>query len=261
MSFGTIADDYNRVRPGPPGEAVSWLVPAGCRIAVNLGAGTGLLSRALAGRVERIMAVEPDPRMRAVLHARSPGVRVMAGTGEAVPLPDASADGVFVSSAWHWMDPGRAVPEIARVLRDGGRLGVIWTGRDRESGWLRELDLGRPGANPAPDAPAARPGQQESALPAFRHHRVELPEDGLFVRAETRSFTFSRAMTVNEFVDMHASYSRLITASPQDRAAELARARAVLQERFPGAAEIDVPMRSRCWRGDRAARDDRPGAG
>ena len=135
MSFGAIADDYDRLRPQPLAEAVDWLLPDDCRAAVDVGAGTGLLTRALANRVAQVTAVEPDPRMRAVLRTRSPGVRVLAGTGEAIPLPDASVDGVFVSSAWHWMDPDRAVPEIARVLRDGGRLGVIWTSRDRESGW------------------------------------------------------------------------------------------------------------------------------
>ena len=85
-----------------------------------MGAGTGLLTRLLASRAARVIAVEPDERMRAVLRARSPGVSVLEGTGEAIPLPDASADGVFVSSAWHWMDPEDALPEIARVLRHGG---------------------------------------------------------------------------------------------------------------------------------------------
>src|ERR1700690_3472885 len=127
MSFGSIAVDYDRLRPGPPPDAVDWLLPAGSQTVVDLGAGTGLLSRALAGKAAHVIAVEPDARMRAVLEARSPGVRALAGKGEAIPLPDASADGVFVSSAWHWMDPDLAVPEIGRVLRDGGRFGLIWT--------------------------------------------------------------------------------------------------------------------------------------
>ena len=129
---------------------------------------------------------------------------------------------MFVSSAWHWIDPDRAVPEIARVLRDGGRFGVIWTSRDRGSGWLREFDLARQQASADPDA-GARPG----------HHEVALPEGSPFVRIETRSFAFSRSMTIDEFVDMYATYSRLITASPQDRAVELARARDAVRERFP----------------------------
>src|ERR1700730_17604231 len=96
LSFGAVAGDYDRARPGPPPEAVSWLLPADCQTAVDLGAGTGLLSRALAGQAARVIAVEPDPRMRAVLRDRSPGVEVMAGTGEEIPLPDASADAAFV---------------------------------------------------------------------------------------------------------------------------------------------------------------------
>jgi len=244
MSFGAIADDYDRLRPQPLAEAVDWLLPDDCQAAVDVGAGTGLLTRALADRIAQVTAVEPDPRMRTVLRARSPGVRVLAGTGEAIPLPDASVDGVFVSSAWHWMDTDRAVPEIARVLRDGGRLGVIWTSRDRESGWLRDLDLARAGPAAGPEA-GARRGQ----------HEVELPGGAPFAGIETRSFAFSRAMTIDDFVDMYATTSRLITASPQDRAAQLARARATMRERFPGAARVDVPMRSRCWRADRVHRN------
>ena len=243
MSFGAIADDYDRLRPRAPTEAVDWLLPDDCRSAVDVGAGTGLLSRALADRVAQVTAVEPDPRMRAVLRARSPGVRVLAGTGEAIPLPDASVDGVFASSAWHWMEPDRAVPEIARVLRDGGRFGVIWTSRDRESGWLHDLDLAR-AASAVDPAAGSRRG----------HHEVELPEGAAFTEIETRSFAFGRPMTIDDFVDMYATTSRLITASPRDRATELARLRAALRERFPDSAQIDVPMRSRCWRADRVRR-------
>lgn len=142
-SFGSMADSYDRVRPGPAPAALDWLVPAGCEVAVDLAAGTGLFTRALLGRTARVVAVEPDARMREVLARRSPGLDVREGRGEAMPLPDASADAVFVSTAWHWLDQSRAVPEIARVLRPGGRLGVIWTSRDRTEDWVAELDLVR----------------------------------------------------------------------------------------------------------------------
>jgi SAM-dependent methyltransferase len=141
QSFGAIAEDYDRLRPGPPDDAVDWLLPAGCQVAVDVGAGTGLLTRVLDRKVPRVVAVEPDDRMRAVLRARSPGIEALDGRGEAIPLPDASADGVFVSSAWHWMEPKRTVAEVTRVLRDGGRFGLIWTRRDSETGWLHEISL------------------------------------------------------------------------------------------------------------------------
>jgi SAM-dependent methyltransferase len=250
MSFGAIAEDYDRLRPGPPEAAVDWLVPAGCQVAVDLGAGTGLLTRALARKVRHVVAVEPDPRMAAVLQAhaaeaRSHGIRVAQSRGEEIPLPDASADGVFASSAWHWLDPERAPREIARVLRDGGRLGVIWTTRDRSTDWVREVEAIRDDvAGPADD--------REDR---WARHRREVTLPGqLFGNVETASFSSTRQMTTGDFVDMLATYSGAITASQQDRDAALDRARAVLERRFPGAAEIEVPMRSWCYRAERLPR-------
>ena len=249
MSFGTIAAEYDRLRSGPPEAAIDWLLPADPKVAVDLGAGTGLLSRALARRVPRVIAVEPDERMAAVLRTRDPAIEVRQGRGEAIPLPDATADGVFISSAWHWMDPERAVPEIARVLRDGGRFGVIWTSRDREVDWIRELQrLREPGQ---PHEPGGPDDQGRSRGP---HREVTLPDGSPFGPAEIASFAFRRTMTIGDIVGMLGTYSGLITASPQDRESALARVRAALEEWFPGADEIDVPMRSVCWRTDRAAR-------
>src|SRR5580692_1885196 len=209
-SFGSIADDYDRLRPAAPPEAFDWLLPARRDLVVDLGAGTGLQSRQLAAFARRVIAVEPDDRMRAVLAARSPGVRAVAGWGEAIPIPDASADGVFVSSAWHWLDPGRAVPEIARVLGDGGRLGVIWTSRDRRVDWVAELDmLRRPHA-------VRSAGDARSQL--RRRHEVTLPGGAPFENIASASFAFVRTMTVDDAVDWLATYSGLITAPAGERA-------------------------------------------
>lgn len=245
MSFGSIAEDYDGLRPQAPQSAVDWLMPSECEVAVDVGAGTGLFTRTLLGRAAHVIAVEPDARMRAVLADRSPGVRVLEGSGESIPLPDRAADAVFVSAAWHWMDPERAAPEIGRVLRDGGRFGLIWTSRDRDVDWVRDLDL-LPGDD-ATDADA--PGR-------FRrlHENVALPEPQIFHRVAREAFTFVRTMRVDDVVAMVGTYSRLITASPEDRARRLASARAALRDRFGGADTIDVPMQSRCWRADRMAR-------
>jgi SAM-dependent methyltransferase len=265
MSFGAIAEDYDRLRPAPPEAAVDWLIPAGCQVAVDLGAGTGLLTRALARKVPQVVAVEPDPRMAAVLQARSAearldGIRVAQSRGEQIPLPDASADGVFASSAWHWLDPDRGPQEIARVLRDGGRLGVIWTTRDRGADWVREVEAIRDNAA-GPAGAAGATGAAGSADPAgdqkdrWARHRRELTLPGqLFGDVETASFTSVRRMTTVDFVDMLGTYSGAITADPQERDVALDRARTVLERRFPGAAEIDVPMRSWCYRAGRLAR-------
>lgn len=245
MSFGSIAEDYDGLRPQAPQQAVDWLLPSDCDVAVDVGAGTGLFTRTLVGRAAQVVAVEPDARMRAVLSERSPEVRAVAGTGEAIPLPDHSADAVFVSSAWHWMDPERAVPEIGRVLRDGGRFGLIWTSRDRDVDWVRDLDLA-PGDDTA----------EADAPDRFRrrHENVVLPDPQIFHNIARETFEFVRTMRIADVVAMVGTYSRVIIASPDDRARRLDNARAVLAERFPGAEAIDIPMQSRCWRADRIAR-------
>jgi SAM-dependent methyltransferase len=244
QSFGAIAEDYDRLRPSAAPEAVDWLVPLATGVAVDVAAGTGLFTRLLADRVPTVYAVEPDDRMRAVLAERSPGVTALAGTGERIPLPDASADALFVSSAWHWLDPDRAIPEIARVLRDGGRLGVLWTSRDRDVEWVRDLDR----------KPGDPPWDGDAEL-AHRRRRAEgLDEVPFFDHAESASFGFTRRMLVDDLVEMVATYSAVITASDEIREALLGAAREKLAARFPGATQIEVPMRTWSWRGDRIAR-------
>jgi len=222
-----------------------WLPLLGL-VAWQFAAGTGLFSRALRRRVPRVIAVEPDDRMRAVLTARSPEVRAVAGRGEAIPVPDASADGVFVSSAWHWLDPGLAVPEIGRVLRDGGRLGVIWTSRDRRTEWVAELDRSR-------GPQAARPAGDGSARPRSRHE-VTLPPDAPFVNLASATFTFVRTMTVDDAVAWFGTYSGVITAPAEEQAAGQALVREGLLRRAGGDGMIEIPMRSACWRADRVGR-------
>jgi SAM-dependent methyltransferase len=251
-SFGNVAESYDRVRPGPAPGALDWLVPADCGLAVDVAAGTGLFTRALAGRASQVVAIEPDERMRAVLAQRSPGVRVLAAWGEEMPLPDGCADAVFVSTAWHWLDPVRAVPEIARVLRPGGRLGVVWTSRDRREDWVAELDLLRlPGIDYLPSA--GRPRTRDEVRASLdREHSVTLPDGAEFGDAAAASFRFTRTLPVEDVVEWLATNSSFITASAADRAAGLDRCRAALLRQTGGAEVIEMPMRSWCWRAERA---------
>jgi SAM-dependent methyltransferase len=244
-SFGAIAEDYDRLRPSAPPEAIDWLLPQNPSVVVDLGAGTGLLTRAVAGRANRIIAVEPDDRMRAVLRERSPDVEALAGRGESIPLPDGCADAVLIASAWHWMDPALAIPEIGRVLRDGGTFGVIWTGRDRDAAWFRSDDWFRE---------LARDNSDDASDRQRGHHEVTLPDDLTFRNAQSAIFRYGRVMPVADLIEWLATHSRVITADPAVVAAGLARATAALAERFPGASEVTVPMRARCWRADRVPR-------
>jgi SAM-dependent methyltransferase len=232
---------------------MDWLVPAGCEVAVDLAAGTGLFTRALLGRAARVVAVEPDARMREVLARRSPGVEVVAGAGEAMPLPDASADAVFVSTAWHWLDPVRAVPEIARVLRPGGRLGVIWTSRDRDQDWVAELDLLRLGG--ARDGDSGDGDIRDVRARLDRDRSVTLPAESEFDAEEAASFRFTRTVSIDDVIAWLATNSAFITAAEDARAAGLASCRAALAEQAGGqaggAAVLEMPMRSWCWRARR----------
>lgn len=245
-SFGTVAESYDKVRPGPAAAAVDWLLPPECSVAVDLAAGTGLFTRALEARVAQVVAVEPDARMRDVLAARSTGTAVLAGRAEAIPLPDAHADAVFVSTAWHWFDPGLAAREIARVLKDGGRLGIVWTSRDREQDWVAELDVLRTAGEPRTVA--------EVRAKLARHHAVTLPSGAQFGPARTASFGFTRTQTIDDTLDWLATSSGVITAEPAEREAGRARSRAALIARSADGRLVEMPLRSWCWQADRLPR-------
>src|SRR5689334_25348422 len=102
-SFGSIAAHYERYRPGPPVDVAEWFVPEPVDCVVDLGAGTGALTRLPVGRARDVVAVEPDDRMRAVLESEVAGVRALAGRGEAIPVPDASARAGCAPSSWDWV--------------------------------------------------------------------------------------------------------------------------------------------------------------
>jgi SAM-dependent methyltransferase len=138
-SFGGVADDYHRARPGYPVEAVRWLLGSSPREVVDLAAGTGKLTAVLVGEGHRVVAVEPLGPMRARLTAALPETPALEGSAEEIPLPDACADAVVVGQAFHWFDVEPALREIARVLRPGGTLGLLWNARDESHAWMRAL--------------------------------------------------------------------------------------------------------------------------
>lgn len=120
------AEDYERGRPGWPLEVVDFpLVPATATV-LDLGAGTGKLTRLLVAAFDRVIAVEPAEPMRRVLATLCPEAESLAGIGQEIPLAGASVDAVFAAQAFHWFDDERAVAEIARVLRPRGALVLMW---------------------------------------------------------------------------------------------------------------------------------------
>ncbi|WP_307806672.1 class I SAM-dependent methyltransferase [Streptomyces sp. FH025] len=138
-SFGLAVDSYQHGRPGYPQALIGSAVPREARRVLDLGAGTGQLTRLLVEAGLDVVAVEPDETMRARLAATVPGAAVRAGSAERIPLPDGSVDAVVVAQAWHWFDQATAVPEIARVLAPGGTLALVWNIRDESEPWAAEL--------------------------------------------------------------------------------------------------------------------------
>lgn len=138
-SFTHNADEYAAVRPGYPDAAVDLLLPDGTRDVLDLAAGTGKLTRRLLELEADVVAVEPVTAMRGQLQAILPDVEVLDGLGEAIPVPDASVEVVTVAQAFHWFDAPAALAEIARVLRPGGRLALLWNERDERTAWVDEM--------------------------------------------------------------------------------------------------------------------------
>jgi SAM-dependent methyltransferase len=128
LTFGAHADAYERARPEWPREVARWFVPEAAELVVELGAGTGKLTRAVGALGVRVVAVEPDARMLAVLRER--GLEGVEGSAEAIPFADGVADAVVAGSSVHWFELEAALQEIHRVLRPGGRFGFGWNHRD-----------------------------------------------------------------------------------------------------------------------------------
>ena len=255
LSFGSVAADYDRYRPAPPPQALDWLIPPDATAVLDLAAGTGAVTRQLIGRAAHVVAVEPDERMRAVLAARCPEAEVLEGRGEDIPLTDASVDAVVIASAWHWLDPERAVPEIARVLRPGGNLGVIRVSRDSRVAWVAEFnalmrearEADRAADAPASDAPAASEPRRDRR----RRREVTFPPGSPLSSVEEHTVEYTLPMTKDDLFGLLGTYSGVIALDPAKRAGLSQRARDFL-DRQPW-EQTDLPMICRCLRATRLA--------
>jgi SAM-dependent methyltransferase len=248
LSFGSVAADYDRYRPAPPPQALDWLIPPDASAVLDLAAGTGAVTRLLIGRAPRVVAVEPDERMRSVLAARCPEAEVLEGRGEDIPLPDASLDAVLIASAWHWLDPDRAVPEIARVLRPGGNLGVIWVSRDTRVDWVAEFNgLMRE----AREADRALDGRETGNGRPDRRRRREItfPPGSPMSPVEERTVEYSLPMTKDDLFGLLGTYSGVITLDPAKRA-DLSQRAGDFLDRQPW-EETELPLICRCLRSTR----------
>ena len=191
LVFGGVAEIYERSRPGYPDEAVRWLVGRGAGTILELGAGTGKLTSSLVADGHRVVATDPEARMLKPLRKRLKGVKgvnLVQACAEQIPVRSYSVDAVVVAHAFHWFDHDLALREIARVLRPGGTLALVWNLRDETVPWVRRL--GRIiGSERTPDPTEML---EESTLfdgveeRSFRHWQ-EVDRDGLVDLVHSRS--------------------------------------------------------------------------
>jgi SAM-dependent methyltransferase len=232
-SFGSVADEYERARPGYPAEAVRWLAGDAPSDVVDLGAGTGKLTRVLAALGHRVTAVEPLPEMLEQLRTAAPGVEAVAGSAEAIPLPDASADVVAAAQAFHWFEHRIALPEIVRVLRPGGRLALVWNVRDDRDPWVARLSA-------AIGSESVRAGDVGDVIAA----------SGLFGPVERATFAHVQRLDRDLLRKLVLSRSYCATRPPAEREPVLAQVDAIYDE-AAGPEGVELPYVTECFRASR----------
>ena len=233
-------------------SAVEWILPERVGRVVDLGAGTGALTRLLVDRADEVIAVEPDDRMRAILTEAVPGARAVRGRGESMPVPDSSADAVLASSSWHWMDPVPTLTEVGRVLVPGGILGALWSGPDPDGPFLaqaRDLLAGQ--------SQGAAGGGELASLIVGDGLRVtlelQIPPGLPFEAPEQAVFTWDVALNADELIGLLGTLSWIITMAEDQRERVFADARRLLRELLgiEGEVTVDVAFRCDVWRSRR----------
>jgi len=240
LSFGAAAAAYATYRPGYPASAIDWALDGapGPHV-LDLAAGTGKLTASLIARPHlHVTAVEPDPEMLGELRRLLPEVDARPGTAEEIPLPDGSVDAIVIGQAWHWMDPDRALPELARVLRPGGMLAALWNRDDETVEWVA-------GANAAIGL---------TTNPGGRGRRA-FPEYPAFSPTEVQTFRHAVPQTIDSMIANIATHSWALTAEPTERDAALGRMRDYLSTRPETAGgSFDEPLRTDVLRAQRLRR-------
>jgi SAM-dependent methyltransferase len=209
---------YERGRPDYPNGVVDALEITDISRVIDLGCGTGKLTRMI--EHARVVGVEPLDTMRDGYRARAP---IVGGTAEAIPVRDDFADVVTCASAFHWFDHDRALPEIHRVLRPGGKLGIIWNRRDKLEGWAAEFwEITERHRG---DTPGYRSGKWRDALehspffgPIEEHwfdHTQRIDREGLLARIA--SISFIELLDPDVRVGVLAEATRFIDTHPETK--------------------------------------------
>jgi ubiquinone/menaquinone biosynthesis C-methylase UbiE len=229
-SFGGVAEAYERGRPTYPADAVQWMVGDQPSSVLELGAGTGKLTRVLLELGHDVHPTDPDPAMLALLEEQLPGTRSAVASAEDIPLADGSVDAVVAAQAFHWFDLDRALPEIARVLRPGGRVCLVWNQRNEKIPWVRRL--------------GALIGTQEQ----LRDPAQSLMFSELFGFVEESEFNHWQVIDRRTIQDLVLSRSNIAVLDEAGRAAKLAEVIAFYDDFGRGMDGMQLPYVTRCFR-------------
>lgn len=233
--FGTSSELYERVRPEYPPEAIDILVrelrigPG--KVVVDVGAGTGKLTRALVPTGATVIAVEPLAEMREQLALNVPRAVPFAGTAEHMALRDGSAHAIVAAQAFHWFDGDKALAEFHRVLAPGGRLALVWNVRDRRASWVDAFDVLIEAVDP--DRPAHETGRWRAAV----------DRTTLFGPLHEHTVEWEQPMTPAEIVDRAGTVSSIaaLPKAERERVLEAFRELAVTHPDVRGQDTVTMP--------------------
>ncbi len=230
LTFGQMAEEYDRWRPSYPDAAVDWLAPPAPARVADLGAGTGRLTSLLVSRGLTVEAVDPDPRMLAVLARNNPDARRHESDSTSIPVEDGSLDAVLVADAWHWFDTESTIYELRRVLKPGAWLGLVWNVvAEPVEPWEFEL---------AGDSDTFDRDTKGTAT-GVTQRLSYVPEDEL----EFARFAWVWDMTPEHRAANLATSSLAIAMTAQERAEHLDAARSELQIVCDAAGQRAMPIR------------------
>ncbi|WP_110180591.1 class I SAM-dependent methyltransferase [Nocardioides solisilvae] len=222
---------YDRGRPGYPQESSDWLVGGQARTVLELGAGTGQLTRHLVAAGHDVLATDAEPAMLEVLSERVPGVRTLVARAEEPCVPDRSVDVVVVAAAFHRFDPEEALPTIARALRPGGHLALVWNERDTRIPWVRRLGRLLDG-----------PPEEREPL------RDVLVRSPLFSFVEEKTFKAWQDVNAETVRHLVLSHSHVAGLPPEEQEDVVADVRDLYAEYGRGMDGMQLPHLVRCLR-------------
>jgi ubiquinone/menaquinone biosynthesis C-methylase UbiE len=229
-SFGTVAEAYDRGRPAYPAEAVAWLTGGEAKVVLELGAGTGKLTRQLVDAGHAVFATDADEAMLEVLRERVPEVSAKVATAEDIPANDRSVDVVVVAQAFHWFDHELALPEIARILKPGGHVALVWNSRDERIPWVRRMgDL---------------LGRQDLDTSSAEH----LVHSDLFGFMEEASFKHWQEVNRESILDLARSRSSYLVMDEAEQQEHLDEVGAFYADYGRGMDGMQIPYVTRCYR-------------